>query len=372
MATTTPNYNLRKPAPADTVNVETDIGANMDIIDAALAAKADEEHAHEEYATDADVTTAVSTAVTGVIDAAPGALNTLNELAAALGDDANFASSVTTALAAKADTGHDHDADYEATGAIATHTADSTAVHGIADTALLITAATHALIDHDDLPGIEANIPIQNEAPADPELHDLWVDEDEPAPSGGGGGAAIAYQAEAPDNPAEGDLWADSDETTPAQSGSSVVIDVAHKRRTAGDITVNNTSWTDLDNNLDLVLTAAIGDEVWVSASGFWGNAGVYAFLDCVSIVGGSPVNSWASNGAPNASGQGVRSWWGKVSSDEPIGGTVARTLVSGDISSGTVTLRLRYRTFTATNRTFLASTADQFCWGAQVLRPPA
>lgn len=157
-----------------------------------------------------------------------------------------------------------------------------------------------------------------------------------------------------------------------AQSGSSVVIDVAHKRRTAGDITVNNTSWTDLDNNLDLVLTAAIGDEVWVSASGFWGNAGVYAFLDCVSIVGGSPVNSWASNGAPNASGQGVRSWWGKVSSDEPIGGTVARTLVSGDISSGTVTLRLRYRTFTATNRTFLASTADQFCWGAQVLRPPA
>lgn len=160
--------------------------------------------------------------------------------------------------------------------------------------------------------------------------------------------------------------------TWAAPSGSSVVIDVAHKRRTAGDITVNNTSWTDLDNNLDLVLTAAIGDEVWVSASGFWGNAGVYAFLDCVSIVGGSPVNSWASNGAPNASGQGVRSWWGKVSSDEPIGGTVARTLVSGDISSGTVTLRLRYRTFTATNRTFLASTADQFCWGAQVLRPPA
>lgn len=41
--------------------------------------------------------------VTAVIDGAPNALNTLNELAAALGDDANFASTVTTALAAKVD-----------------------------------------------------------------------------------------------------------------------------------------------------------------------------------------------------------------------------------------------------------------------------
>ena len=41
--------------------------------------------------------------VTAVIDGAPGALNTLNELAAALGDDANFAGTVTSSLAAKVD-----------------------------------------------------------------------------------------------------------------------------------------------------------------------------------------------------------------------------------------------------------------------------
>ena len=41
--------------------------------------------------------------VTAVIDGAPGALNTLNELAAALGDDANFAGTVATSLAAKVD-----------------------------------------------------------------------------------------------------------------------------------------------------------------------------------------------------------------------------------------------------------------------------
>lgn len=43
----------------------------------------------------------VDTAVANVIDSAPAALDTLNELAAALNDDANFASTVTTALATK-------------------------------------------------------------------------------------------------------------------------------------------------------------------------------------------------------------------------------------------------------------------------------
>ncbi|MBG6116800.1 acid phosphatase family membrane protein YuiD [Sphingobium sp. JAI105] len=36
-----------------------------------------------------------------IIDSAPGTLDTLNELAAALGDDANFATTMTTALAGK-------------------------------------------------------------------------------------------------------------------------------------------------------------------------------------------------------------------------------------------------------------------------------
>ena len=40
----------------------------------------------------------ISAAVSALIDAAPGALDSLNELAAAIGDDANFATTVTTAL----------------------------------------------------------------------------------------------------------------------------------------------------------------------------------------------------------------------------------------------------------------------------------
>ena len=50
------------------------------------------------FATSASVTTQVN----NLIDQAPGALNTLNELAAALNDDAEFSSTITNSLAAKA------------------------------------------------------------------------------------------------------------------------------------------------------------------------------------------------------------------------------------------------------------------------------
>ena len=50
---------------------------------------------------DAATKTYVDTAISGLIDSAPGTLDTLNELAAALGDDPNFAASVTTSLAGK-------------------------------------------------------------------------------------------------------------------------------------------------------------------------------------------------------------------------------------------------------------------------------
>jgi len=44
----------------------------------------------------------VSTAVSNLVDSSPDALNTLNELAAALGDDANFSTTVTNSIALKA------------------------------------------------------------------------------------------------------------------------------------------------------------------------------------------------------------------------------------------------------------------------------
>ena len=65
----------------------------------------------------------VDTSVANLIDSAPGALDTLNELAAALGDDANFVGTVTTALAGKQPVGTYNtiigtDTDIDTSGAI--------------------------------------------------------------------------------------------------------------------------------------------------------------------------------------------------------------------------------------------------------------
>lgn len=54
-----------------------------------------------DIATENYVDTAVSTAVNNLISSAPDALNTLDELAAALGDDSSFATTVTNSLASK-------------------------------------------------------------------------------------------------------------------------------------------------------------------------------------------------------------------------------------------------------------------------------
>lgn len=66
--------------------------------DAQLALKANSADVY----TQAQVDTEISTAVNGLVNSAPGTLDTLDELAAALNDDANFASTVTTSLNAKA------------------------------------------------------------------------------------------------------------------------------------------------------------------------------------------------------------------------------------------------------------------------------
>ena len=54
-------------------------------------------------ATNYATTTYVTSAIDSLVNSAPGTLNTLNELATALGNDANFASTITTALANKLD-----------------------------------------------------------------------------------------------------------------------------------------------------------------------------------------------------------------------------------------------------------------------------
>ena len=110
----------------------------------------------------------VTGAVTDLIGGAPGALNTLNELAEAIGDDASYAAGITTALGLKAPlasptfTGtvtvptpvNNTDASTKvyvdstasttasaAATALTNHEADTTNIHGIADTSILVTTS---------------------------------------------------------------------------------------------------------------------------------------------------------------------------------------------------------------------------------------
>jgi hypothetical protein len=92
-------------------------------------------------------------AIQDLIDGAPGILDTLNELAAAVGDDANFFATVTSNIAAakseaistassdattKANNAKSG-AEATAATALSAHEADTTNVHGIADTSILAT-----------------------------------------------------------------------------------------------------------------------------------------------------------------------------------------------------------------------------------------
>jgi hypothetical protein len=114
-----------------------------------------------------------ATELAAIVDGAPGLLNTLNELAQAIGDDPDFINTVAQGLtthtndstmvhgivdtALLATTGNLATTATAAATALAAHEADTTLVHGIVDTSLLATtanvatalsSATSALTDH--------------------------------------------------------------------------------------------------------------------------------------------------------------------------------------------------------------------------------
>ena len=80
--------------------------------------------------------TVAANAAAAIVDAAPATLDTLNELAAALGDDPNFATTVASQIGSKADS-----------SALTSHESDTTSVHGISDTANLVYTSDSRLSD---------------------------------------------------------------------------------------------------------------------------------------------------------------------------------------------------------------------------------
>ena len=110
--------------------------ANSAEVTAAIATASADATAKADSA-EADAKAYADQVVAATVDAAPAALDTLNELAAALGDDANFASTVTASIATKAN-------DAATTAALATKADDAATTAALATKA---TAAQGALAD---------------------------------------------------------------------------------------------------------------------------------------------------------------------------------------------------------------------------------
>jgi hypothetical protein len=125
-----------------------------------------------------DLSSASAAAVAAIVDSAPATLDTLNELAAALGDDANYASTITTALGTKAPS-----ASPTFTGTVVIPTLDltnplspqdgGTGLNslGSAGYVLKVNSGANALEW-----GSIAGAVYQENAPVSPQVGDVWVD----------------------------------------------------------------------------------------------------------------------------------------------------------------------------------------------------
>jgi hypothetical protein len=108
----------------------------------------------------------VKSNINNLINSAPGALDTLNELAVALGNDANFSTTITNSLALKAPL-----ASPTFTGIPAAPTATS----GTNTTQIATTAFVKTAIDSSVQPGAL----YQTSAPTSPAVGQIWIDSDD-------------------------------------------------------------------------------------------------------------------------------------------------------------------------------------------------
>jgi hypothetical protein len=137
-----------------------------------------------------------------------------------------------------------------------------------------------------------------------------------------------------------------------AWASGRVIIADDFENYTGGNRTLNSTSFADVGGVKDLAVAATAGDLLGIYVSATFGNESVAVGLDMTSIVSAAPVNYISGNGS---GGFGIGGWRGPSGIQHAVGGMVFYTVVSGDISSGNVTLRLRYLTSSATNKTIFA-----------------
>lgn len=150
----------------------------------------------------------------------------------------------------------------------------------------------------------------------------------------------------------------------------------AQYRYTGGAITLtSNSTWADIPTigtALDFTLNASTGDVIEYGVNFIVSSSAVSTGWDVFTIVGSTATNTFSTGAAATtwATQQGCGGWFCGTSVEEKVTGSAFYTLQSGDISSGTVKLRLRYSNSSATTRLLYASTQNPFMVFARNLGP--
>lgn len=154
-----------------------------------------------------------------------------------------------------------------------------------------------------------------------------------------------------------------------SQSGTvPYLIGTARSKRTAGNIGTTSTTYVAVDTATDLTIPGvATGDVLEVQANFRWNDDAELAFMDAATWVSGAAVNYVSAS--VGASGHGVGGWLGQVSQRMACGGSVEYVLQSGDISSGSVTVRFLFKTNGGASKSIIANTNQPFHVNAKVWR---
>lgn len=143
--------------------------------------------------------------------------------------------------------------------------------------------------------------------------------------------------------------------------------DYASYLYTTGNVTLTGTTnWstlTTIGTAGDLTLAADAGDVVEIAISFLIASASANLGFDAVTVVSGTATNSFSqSSGVPTTytNLNSASAWFcNQLATAQAVGGSLFYKLVSGDISSGNVTLRVRYVMSSANNATLYATTSN-------------
>lgn len=127
---------------------------------------------------------------------------------------------------------------------------------------------------------------------------------------------------------------------------------------TSGNIALNATAITGISAT-DITLTAASGDLIEYGVSARIESEAQHVGFDVYTVVSSTLTNPFGPGLSATLSGAGgVPGWWtpAGIAQSLTLSGTITRTLVSGDISGGNVTLRLCYAKVNTSARTVNAT----------------